>query len=83
MELSETGVKRAAKAVERKYVPIEDDPTVGLRVPEGAVEEQVAEPTKPSMREVFGPDGFLEKCMRGGFDRTTVASDYEYGPAQL
>jgi len=30
-----------------------------------------------SMREVFGPDGFLEKCMRR-FDRSTVTSDYEY-----
>src|SRR5882672_3977357 len=39
--------------------------------------------SKPSMNEVFGPDGFLEKCMRGGFDRTTVTSDYEYRPAQL
>ena len=83
MELSETGVKRAAKAVERKYMPIEDDPAAGLSVPEDAVEDQVAEPAKPSMREVFGPDGFLEKCMRGGFDRTTVTSDYEYRPAQL
>src|SRR2546425_3254176 len=83
MELSETGVKRAAKAVERKYMPIEDDPTAGLSVPEDAVEDQVAEPAKPSMREVFGPDGFLEKCMKGGFDRTTVTSDYEYRPAQL
>ncbi len=83
MELSETGVKRAAKAVERKYMPIEDDPTAGLSTPEDAVKEQVAEPAKPSMREVFGPDGFLEKCMKGGFDRTTVTSDYEYRPAQL
>src|SRR6266850_414411 len=82
MELSETGVKRAAKAVERKYMPIEDDRAAGLSTQEDAVEEQVAEPAKPSMREAFGPDGFLEKCMRGGFDRT-VTSDYEYRPAQL
>jgi len=58
-------------------------PDADLSVPEDAVEEQVAEPAKLSMREVFGPDGFLEKCMRGGFDRTTVTSDYEYRPAQL
>src|SRR5712671_1494063 len=83
MELSETGVKRAAKAVERKYMLIEDDRAAGLSTQEDAVEEQVAEPAKPSMREAFGPDGFLEKCMRGGFDRTTVTSDYEYRPAQL
>src|SRR5260370_12698726 len=35
------------------------------------------------MREVFGPGGFLEKCMLAGFDRTAVNSDYEYRPAQL
>ena len=35
------------------------------------------------MREVFGPGGFLEKCMAGGFDRPTVSADYEYRPAQL
>ena len=39
--------------------------------------------SKPSMQEVFGPGGFLEKCMRGGFDRTVVTSDYEYRAAQL
>src|SRR3989475_11435822 len=46
MELAETGVKRAAKAVARKYMPIEDDPMAGASVPEDAVEEQVAEPAK-------------------------------------
>src|SRR4029077_15101285 len=35
------------------------------------------------MLEVFGPGGFLEKCMRGGFDPSTVKSDYEYRPGQL
>lgn len=35
------------------------------------------------MREVFGPGGFLEKCMKGGFDRSVVSSDYEYRAAQL
>ena len=35
------------------------------------------------MKEVFGPGGFLEKCMKGGFDPTTVSSDYEHRPGQL
>src|SRR5467141_3284691 len=35
------------------------------------------------MQEVFGPGGFLEKCMQGGFDPTTVSSDYEHRPGQL
>jgi len=38
---------------------------------------------KPSMQEVFGPGGFLEKCMKGGFDRAVVSSDYEYRGGQL
>jgi ATP-dependent DNA helicase DinG len=47
-------------------------------------ERGMAEKTsKPSMQEVFGPGGFLEKCMMGGFDRATVTADYEYRPAQL
>ena len=35
------------------------------------------------MQEVFGPGGFLEKCMKGGFDPSTVSSDYEHRPGQL
>src|SRR4029077_18983876 len=77
------GARRGAKATERQYVPIEDDPTAGGPAPEDALEAPVEGFGKPSMREVFGPDGFLEKCMKGGFGRTTVTSDYEYRPAQL
>src|SRR5207237_3537583 len=51
--------------------------------PEGAAEAPVNGPAKPSMHEVFGPGGFLEKCIVAGFDRSTVSSDYEYRPAQL
>jgi len=35
------------------------------------------------MQEVFSPGGFLEKCMKGGFDPATVSSDYEHRPGQL
>jgi len=35
------------------------------------------------MHDVFGPGGFLEKCMTAGFDRPAVSSEYEYRPAQL
>jgi ATP-dependent DNA helicase DinG len=35
------------------------------------------------MHEVFGPGGFLEKCMSSGFDRSTATNDYEYRPGQL
>jgi ATP-dependent DNA helicase DinG len=64
-------------------VPIEEDPKASGTAPEDALETRAAESAKPSMREVFGPDGFLEKCMKGGFDRLTVTSDYEYRLAQL
>ncbi len=77
------GAKRAAKAVERDYPSIEDDPTVGRAAPQSAMAEEPSAMVKPAMRDVFGPGGFLEKCMAGGFDRSTVSADYEYRPAQL
>ncbi|HYT21462.1 MAG TPA: ATP-dependent DNA helicase [Candidatus Polarisedimenticolia bacterium] len=76
-----TNVGRAARTARREYVPFEDDPTGSA--PEGAADAPVSESAKPSMHEVFGPRGFLEKCMVAGFDRSTVSSDYEYRPAQL
>src|SRR5216684_2108276 len=76
-------VKRAANSAERDYVPIEDDPTAAGGAPEGAADAAASESAKPSMHEVFGPGGFLEKCMLAGFDRTAVSSDYEYRPGQL
>src|SRR5690242_17039149 len=45
--------------------------------------ENGAAGVKASMQEVFGPGGFLEKCMKGGFDRSVVSSDYEYRAGQL
>jgi ATP-dependent DNA helicase DinG len=79
----ETNLKRAAKSVEREYVPLEDDPTASESVPEGATEVPATATARPSMQEVFGPGGFLEKCMVGGFDRAVVSSDYEYRRGQL
>src|ERR1700674_935729 len=76
-------IKRAAKTADRGYVPFEDDPTAAGSAPEDAAEAAAKESAKPSMQEVFGPGGFLEKCMLAGFDRTAVSSDYEYRPAQL
>jgi hypothetical protein len=63
--------RRAVPRAEREYVPIEDDPTT---TPEGALEEASSAPAKPSMHDVFGPGGFLERSMIGG---------YEHRPAQL
>jgi ATP-dependent DNA helicase DinG len=80
-------VRRAEKPVERRYEPLEDDPTVSDAAPENALEAGTEvgpeSANRPSMRDVFGPGGFLEKCMTGGFDSSTVSSDYEYRPGQL
>jgi ATP-dependent DNA helicase DinG len=74
MDSPEEKTKRAAVRAERQYVPLEDDPTVGQAALEGAPEEQAGGAAKPSMHDVFGPGGFLERCMIGG---------YEHRPAQL
>jgi ATP-dependent DNA helicase DinG len=65
---------RAAPLAEREYVPIEDDRAVAGEAAEGALEETPRGSRTPSMRDVFGPGGFLERCMIGG---------YEHRPAQL
>ena len=76
-------MKRAAKTAQRECVPIDVHLAVSTKGAEGARREAVDGTAKPSMREVFGPGGFLEKCMASGFDRSTISSDYEYRPAQL
>jgi ATP-dependent DNA helicase DinG len=75
--------KRGVKAREREVVPVEGDPTVMAEVAEAGSEVPACAAAKSSMQEVFGPGGFLEKCMAGGFDRSTVTSGYEHRPAQL
>ena len=77
--------RQAAKTVERRYVPVEDDSNErnGERETPTGASESGAAGAKASMKEVFAPGGFLEKCMTGGFDRSVVSSDYEYRAAQL
>jgi ATP-dependent DNA helicase DinG len=75
--------KRAARIFERKYAPLENDRNVREAEPKSAREAPPNQGAKASMRGVFGPGGFLEKCMKGGFDRSVVSSDYEYRVAQL
>ena len=66
-------------------MPLEDEADIREEETErvGGKGQGEASAGKPSMREVFGPDGFLEKCMKGGFDRSVVSADYEYRAAQL
>ncbi|HEX8838827.1 MAG TPA: ATP-dependent DNA helicase, partial [Candidatus Acidoferrum sp.] len=73
----------AAETGERRYVPLEGDLEVCDRGSEATNKEIRREAAGSSMKEVFGPGGFLEQCMRGGFDRSVVSADYEYRAAQL
>src|SRR6201981_1684503 len=80
---AEMGSRRRAKAADRKYVPLEDDLNVRARESGNTNNGTRGETAKTSMKEVFGPGGFLEKCMNGGFERSVVSSDYEYRAGQL
>jgi ATP-dependent DNA helicase DinG len=60
---------------QRRYVSLEDDPTVDREPREEERDlETGAAAEMPSMHDVFGPGGFLERSMIGG---------YEHRPAQL
>ena len=83
MDSSLAKEKSGVRVGQREVAPLEDDLTVIGTVAGAGSEAPVGAPAKPSMQEVFGPGGFLEKCMAGGFDRSTVASEYEHRPAQL
>jgi ATP-dependent DNA helicase DinG len=66
----------ASVANERVYVPLEDESPRSTE-DEHAHEDFSAAPERgsgPSMQDVFGPGGLLERCMIGG---------YEHRPAQL
>ncbi len=67
------------------YVPLDDDPSAREAELEriGSKGQGEAGASKPSMQEIFGPGGFLEKCMKAGFDRGVANSDYEYRAGQL
>jgi len=78
-------VLREPKIAGRQYVPLDDDLEVRKAESKQASGKGRGEAGtgKPSMPEVFGPGGFLEKCMKGGFDCSVVSSDYEYRAGQL
>ncbi len=86
---SERKKQPIARASERVYAPLDDDLSYS-RPTSSSTEKQFYQPApdetlpaelrqksspgKPSMRDIFGPGGFLDKCMIGG---------YEHRPAQL
>jgi ATP-dependent DNA helicase DinG len=73
---------------ERVYAPLEDDlapkrtrtwklepsAVAGQAIEASSASEEAHSSDKPSMQEIFGPGGFLDKCMIGG---------YEHRPGQL
>jgi ATP-dependent DNA helicase DinG len=70
---------------ERSYAPLDEDlaphrpasrPVSKTVVSDDAQTDspEPTNPNKPSMRDIFGPGGFLDRCMIGG---------YEHRPAQL
>src|SRR5690242_17229232 len=59
---------------ERRYVPLEEEDTGGSELEVRAAAEESGSAALPTMREIFGPGGLLEKCMWRG---------YEHRPGQL
>src|SRR5579885_1007956 len=67
---------RAEKGAERRYVSLDEvseserepgeDPTSAD--PEIPAARDAEEARRPTMREVFGPGGLLERCMIGGYE---------------
>jgi ATP-dependent DNA helicase DinG len=53
---------------QRQYVAMEDDPTVDRAAESIDDGQSSVERAKPSMAEVFGPGGFLERSMIGGYE---------------
>lgn len=81
----EAGRKVGASVPDRVYAPVEEEvrfphPTERVRtsVPDSKQDQhadaQEVHGDRPFMRDIFGPGGFLDKCMIGG---------YEHRPAQL
>ncbi len=53
---------------EREEVSFEDDPTVSPASAGDGEQEATDAAPRPTMRDVFGPGGFLERCMIGGYE---------------
>jgi ATP-dependent DNA helicase DinG len=69
-------MKRRGTRLDGDYTSIEENPIVDRQAVVSGEEElsHADSAEKPTMRDVFGPGGFLEKCMYGS---------YEHRPAQL
>jgi ATP-dependent DNA helicase DinG len=59
--------RRRVSAGERVYVPLDGDEPLE-RESRVVVDDSSEKPSRPSMREVFGPGGLLERCMMGGYE---------------
>ena len=69
-EPGEISKRASATLPDREYFPVEEEfyaaKAPGSRAP--GAEESGRGPDKPSMRDVFGPGGLLERCMIGGYE---------------
>src|SRR5437868_8630688 len=68
---------RAKSLSERVYVPLDQGILEERREPrvrEHAAEKQV----KPTMQEIFGPAGLLERCMIGGYEHRRAQRSEEH-----
>ncbi len=71
---SQFNAQRASR--ERQYVSIEDEPAFERQAAARALREKehddavatAAEAAAPTMQEIFGEGGLLEKCMMGGYE---------------
>jgi ATP-dependent DNA helicase DinG len=58
----------SGSALERVYVPLDQEGRIPGHRKSAAKEEPSEKPPKPSMKEVFGPGGLLERSMIGGYE---------------
>jgi ATP-dependent DNA helicase DinG len=67
-ELGETRKRTSATVPEREYFPVEEDALVAQARESRVNRESGGKPDRPSMHDVFGPGGLLERCMIGGYE---------------
>ena len=55
-------------AAERRYVPLDDEPARNEKNEVSAEASPADKKNRPSMQDVFGPAGLLERSMIGGYE---------------
>lgn len=65
---SGSAARRQKRAPERRYAPLDEDFSVRQGEQPSESEKASQKKAAPSMQEVFGPGGLLERCMIGGYE---------------